>query len=101
MGGYVCLCFLGHLTVPFLSSAESPAISVQKLHIVQIQGSFLVVVSHRLTCFNTWFPVGGTDLEDCGTSRKWSLAGRSVSLGKGLEDIQPNPTSCLLITDRD
>lgn len=84
-----------------LRSAESPGIPVQKLHIVQIQGSYLTVVSHRLTCFRTWFPVGGTDLEDRGTSGKWSLAGRSVSLGKGLEDIQPNPTSCLLITDRD
>lgn len=72
-----------------LSSAESPAIPFQELHIVQIQDSFLAVVSHRLTCFNTWFPVGGTDLEDCGTSGKWSLAGRSVSLGKGLRIYSP------------
>lgn len=30
-------------------------------------------------------PAGGTDWEDCGTFRRWSLAGGSGSLGVGLE----------------
>lgn len=44
--------------------------------------------SHKLTCSNTWFPVGAL-WESCGTFKRWSLLGRSQSQGWVLRATAP------------
>lgn len=82
-----------------LSSTKSPSVPAQELHIVKIRCSFPLWSSTGSPVSNTWYPAGGIVLDDCGTSRRWNLAGGSWSLRERFEDVQPSPTSWLLITD--
>lgn len=44
---------------------------------------------------NSWFPVGGAVLGDCGTCRRWDLDGGSGSLRSRPGDLYPDSDSCL------
>lgn len=81
------------------SSTKSPSIPDQELHIVKTQCSFPLWSStgSRVSTLGTQLgalfwkivePVGGGTLLE-----------ESRSLGERLEDVQPSPTSWLLITD--
>lgn len=51
--------------------------------------------AHRLMRYS-WSLANATTLESCGSFRRWSLAGRSRSIGYGPQDLEPIVTySCL------
>lgn len=45
----------------------------------------------KFCLLNSWPPAGGTVLGDCGTPRRWNLAGDIRSLGCALEEYRQSP----------